>query len=242
MSLSAFVLAIVLIRDDVPDCCRPAPRVALALAEPAVGACNGSATCRVCTNCSRCAHCKGGGTCGICSATAKHAPPMPQPAPPAPRPSTRRPPPQHAEPAELTLRSVRKGKPVDVAASPRSWRALHPPAAKAVDAAQVAAFTRSGVIYHVDNGTRVVELGRHVFREGELVPAPDAIVVRILAGPHKGKVGYVLPGTARDRDGKLGPASAGPDGVESTFGTGEGVPGDEPPRKSTGAPGDGATD
>jgi hypothetical protein len=167
---------------------------------------------------------------------------LPQPAPPAPRPSTRRLPPQPVEPAQLTLRSVRNGKPVDVVASPRSWRALHPPAGKAVDAAQVAALTNSGIIYDVDNGTRVVELGRHVFREGELVMAPDAIVVGIIAGPHKGKVGYVLPGTARDREGKLGPASAGPDGVESTFGTGEGVPGDEPPRKSTGALGDGATD
>jgi hypothetical protein len=240
MALIALALAIFLVRDDVPDCCRPAPRVALALAEPAAGACNGSDTCRVCTNCSRCAHCKGGGTCGVCSATAKQPPPMPQPPPPSPRPSTRRPPPQPVEPAELTLRSARKGKPVDVAAGPRSWRSLHPPAGTAVDAAQVAALTNSRVINHVDNGTRVVELGRHVFREGELVLAPDAIVVRILAGPHKGKVGYVLPGTARDREGKLDPASAGPDGVESTFGTGEGVPGDEPPKKSTGTPRGGA--
>jgi hypothetical protein len=240
MYLSAIALAILLIRDDLPDCCRPAPRVALALAEPAAGACNGSANCRVCTNCSRCAYCKGGGTCGVCSANASHPPPMPQPAPPAPRPSTRRPPSQPVEPAEFTLRSARKGKPVDVAAGPRSWRALHPTAGKAVDAAQVAEFTHPGVIYHVDNGTRVLELGRHVFREGELLLAPDAIVVQILAGPHKGKVGYVLPGTARNREGKLGPASAGPDGVESTFGTGEGVPGDEPPKKSTGTPGDGA--
>lgn len=42
------------------------------LLRPALaGRCEGSASCSVCTNCSRCAYCGGGGTCGVCAGTSR---------------------------------------------------------------------------------------------------------------------------------------------------------------------------